>query len=82
MSTIVVESVVGPDGTLHLDVPVGIENANQPVRVVIEAARKAMTRAEWEAFLRSMAGSITDPTFERPPQLPLETRAAILEPPS
>jgi hypothetical protein len=42
--------------------------------VVIEAAHKALTRAEWEAFVRSMAGSITDPTFERAPQLPLETR--------
>ena len=66
------EPVVG--ATLHLAVPIGIENANQPVRVVIEAARKPMTRAEWGAFVRSMAGSITDPTFEHPPQLPLEVR--------
>jgi hypothetical protein len=77
MSNIVIDSVIGPDGTLHLDVPIGIEKANQPVRVVIEAARKPMTRAEWGAFVRSMAGSITDPTFERPPQLPLETRESL-----
>ena len=77
MSNIVFESVIGPDGTLHLDVPIGIENANQPVRVVIEAARKPMTRAEWREFVRSMAGSITDPTFERPPQLPFETRESL-----
>ncbi|MEK9138839.1 MAG: hypothetical protein AAB393_17095 [Bacteroidota bacterium] len=74
MSNIVIDSVIGPDGTLHLDVPIGIENANQPVRVVIEAARKPMTRAEWAEFVRSMAGSITDPSFERPGQLPLEAR--------
>jgi hypothetical protein len=77
MSNIVIESVIGPDGTLHLDVPIGIENANQPVRVVIEAARKPMTLGEWGAFVRSMAGSITDPAFERPPQLPLETRESM-----
>ena len=77
MSNIVIDSVIGPDGTLHLDVPIGIENANQPVRVVIEAAHKPMTRAEWEAFVRSLAGSITDPTFERPPQLPLEARESL-----
>jgi hypothetical protein len=65
MSNIVIESVIGPDGTLRLDIPIGIENANQPVRVVIEAAHKPMTRAEWSAFVRSMAGSITDPTFGR-----------------
>lgn len=74
MSDIVIDSVIGPDGTLHLNVPTGIESANQPVRVVIEAARKQMTPAEWGTFVQSMAGSITDPTFERPPQLPLETR--------
>ena len=51
--------------------------ANQPVRVVIEAVRKPMTRAEWGAFVRSMAGSISDPTFERPPQLPLEARESL-----
>jgi hypothetical protein len=77
MSNIVIESVIGPDGTLHLEVPIGIENANQPVRVVIEAARKPMSPAEWAAFVRSMAGSITDPTFERPPQWPLESRESL-----
>ncbi len=77
MSNIGIELVSGPDGTLHLDVPIGVESANQPVRVVIEAARKPMTRAEWGAFVLSMAGSITHPTFERPPQLPLETRESL-----
>ena len=77
MGHIVVDSVVGPDGTLHLDVPIGIESANLPVRVVIEAVRTPMTRAEWQAFVRSLAGSITDPTFERPPQLPLEVRESL-----
>ena len=78
MSNIVIESVVGPDGTLHTDVPIGMESANQPVRVVSEGARKPMTRAEWEAFVRSMAGSIADPTFERPTQLPVEARETLL----
>lgn len=77
MSNIVIESIVGPDGFLHLEVPVGADNANQPVRVVIESIRKPMTRAEWGAFVRSMAGSIADPTFERPPQLPLEVRESL-----
>ena len=54
MSNIVIESVIGPDGTLHLDVPIGIEKANQPVRVVIEAFRKPMSRAEWGEFVRAM----------------------------
>jgi hypothetical protein len=77
MSNIIIESVIGPDGNLHLHVPIGIDNANQPVRVVIESARKLMTREEWDAFVRSMSGSITDPTFERPPQLPIESRESL-----
>lgn len=77
MNNIVIQSVVGPEGTLHLEVPFGMENANQPVRVVIEPARKPMTQSEWGDFVQSMAGSITDPTFERPPQLPLEVREPL-----
>ena len=77
MSRIVIESVTGPDGTLHLDVPLGLEKANQTVRVVIESLRKPMTPTEWSAWVQSMAGSITDPTFERPPQLPLEEREPL-----
>ena len=77
MSHIFIESVIGPDGTLHLDVPTGIENANRPVRVIIEAARKPMTQAQWGEHVRSLAGSITDPAFDRPPQLPLESRESL-----
>jgi hypothetical protein len=74
MSSIVVESRTGPDGTLHLDVPLGPDRANQPVRVVIHSTPRPISREEWVAWVQSMAGSITDPTFERPPQLPLEER--------
>jgi hypothetical protein len=74
MSSIVVESRTGPDGTLHLDVPLGPDRANQPVRVVIQSLPRSMSQAEWVTWVHSMAGSITDPNFERPPQLPLEER--------
>lgn len=77
MGNIVIDSVIGPDGTLRLDVPIGLENANQSVRVVIEPTRKPMTPAEWAEFVRSLAGSITDPTFVRPPQLPVESRESL-----
>ena len=77
MSSIVIEARTGPDGTLHLDVPMGVGKANQPVRVVIESPRKAMTAKEWATYVQSMGGSINDPTFERPPQLPLEEREPL-----
>jgi hypothetical protein len=78
MSNIVIQSVIGPEGTLHLDVPLGIESANQPVRVVIETNRKEMSPSEWRAIVQSLAGSITDSSFKRPPQLPLEEREPFL----
>lgn len=78
MSNIVIESVIGPEGTLHLDVPIGIESANQPVRVVIETTRKPINQSEWGTIVHSLAGSINDPSFERPPQLPLEEREPLL----
>jgi hypothetical protein len=77
MNSIVVESHTDPDGTLHLDIPLGIERANQPVRVVIEPSRPAMTQEQWRAWVQKMAGSITDPNFERPPQPPLEVREPL-----
>lgn len=74
MSSIVLESQTGPDGTLHLDVPLGPDRANQPVRVVIETPRRQLSPAEWSEWVQAIAGSVTDPTFERPPQPPLEER--------
>ena len=74
MIRIVLQSRTGLDGTLHLDVTLGPEQAGREVQVVIEPAPKGMTQAEWAAWVQSMAGSITDPAFERPPQLPLEDR--------
>jgi hypothetical protein len=77
MIRIVFQSRTGPDGTLHLDVPLGPEQAGREVQVVIEPAPKRMDQAEWAAWVQSMAGSITDPTFGRPPQLPLEEREPL-----
>ncbi len=77
MSRIVIESQTDPDGTLHLNVPLGPDKAGQSVRVVIETVRTPMSRSEWAVWVQSMAGSITDPTFERAPQLPLEEREPL-----
>jgi hypothetical protein len=77
MTRIVLHSRTGPDGMLHLDVPLGPDQADREVQVVIEPAPKGITHAEWAAWVLSMAGSITDPTFERPPQLPVEEREPL-----
>jgi hypothetical protein len=70
---------VGADGVLTLSVPLGRGDANKTVRVVVEtvegaATDPAMSREEWERFVHSMAGRITDPTFDRQPQGEYEQR--------
>jgi hypothetical protein len=75
MTRIEVRSKVGPDGVLHLDVPMGASEANREVRVIVEEVRptQAMTQEEWAAWVHRMAGSWQG-DFERPPQGEYETR--------
>jgi hypothetical protein len=70
MNRMVITSKVGSDGVLHLALPVGAEEANKEVQITVEAmtSKKEMTQEEWEAWVDSTAGSITDPTFIRHPQ--------------
>jgi hypothetical protein len=70
---------VGPDGVLALTVALRPEDANKAAHVIIETAegptaRPPMSQQEWTHFVQSMAGRITDPTFERPPQGEYEQR--------
>lgn len=81
MSPFETRSRVGPDGKLHLDVP---SMANTDVRVTVEpvngpanGAAAHPTRAERSATLRRLAGSVTDPSFERPPQGTFEDRDSL-----
>ncbi len=76
MNRISTQSRVGSDGVLYLTLPLGIEQADKEVWVTVDpiTSTKAMTRDQWQAFVLSTAGSITDPTFERPPQGEYEQR--------
>jgi hypothetical protein len=76
MNRMVVKSKVGSDGVLHLALPVGVEEADKEVQITVEPLnpKKEMTQEEWEAWVDSTAGSITDPTFIRHPQGELEER--------
>jgi hypothetical protein len=72
---------IGADGVLTLTVPLGQADANTLVRVIVETVEGATTsatpatdREEWLRFIQATAGTITDPTFERPPQGAYEER--------
>lgn len=76
MTPIVLTSKVGPDGVLHLTLP--LTAADQEVRVTVEpvVAKKQLTPEEWRAFILSTAGSWQG-EFERPEQLELEEREPL-----
>jgi hypothetical protein len=80
MNRMVLHSVVGPDGVLHITVPIGKEYADQEVQVTIDPARAgaaSMTQEEWRDFVLSTAGSITDPSFVRHEQGDYEQREEL-----
>jgi hypothetical protein len=79
MNSIVVRSRVGPDGVLHLTVPIGAENANREVEVIIKAEAKEGIEAEptqWRKFVAETAGAWQG-ELERPEQGDYEQRDAL-----
>ena len=78
--TKVINTHIGPNGVLNLTVPLDRADANKPVRVIVETldeAKRPMDRAAWLRFIEQTAGSIPDPTFERPPQGEVEERDTL-----
>jgi hypothetical protein len=78
MTHVEFKSRVGEDGVLAISVPLGPDEANREVRVIVEPASTlpfpASSRAEWREFVKCMAGCISDPTFQRPEQGQFERR--------
>jgi len=77
----VIHSKVGPDAVLHLEVPMGADEANREVRIIVEAAGPdtglPRTQEEWQDFIRRTAGSVTDPDFRRHEQGEFEEREPL-----
>ena len=79
MNRIIVKSKVGGDGTVRVVVPVGMEEADQEVQVIVEpiASISPMSPTEWAEWVRAMAGSIADSSFQRHEQGEYERREAF-----
>ena len=75
MTTITKHAKVDANG--NVVVPVGRGEVGRDVVVTIAPARPAMSQEDWEKFIDSTAGSIDDPTFERPPQGEYEKREPL-----
>jgi hypothetical protein len=80
MNRMVLNSLVGPDGVLHITVPIGKEYADRQVQVTIDpvgAGPNSMTQDEWRDFVLATAGSVTDPSFVRHEQGEYEQREEL-----
>lgn len=78
MNRIIIKSKVSIDGILHLNVPLGLNEADKEVRVTVDpvAPTNSMGQDEWRAWVDSMAGSWQG-DFERPLQGDYELRAPL-----
>ncbi len=80
MNRMVLQTRVGSDGFLHISVPIGKEDADRDVQVTIDpvpVGPSSMTQEEWQEFVLSTAGSITDPSFVRHEQGEYERREEL-----
>jgi hypothetical protein len=79
MTYVEIKSRVGADGILTVTLPLGPEEANREVRVIVKPAGNRQSTVppipeEWRTFVKRMAGCISDPTFQRPDQGQYELR--------
>jgi hypothetical protein len=79
MCPIGTRSRVGADGLLMISLPLGLSEANRKVKVVVESTDVSVAslpcgRDDRTRFVKSMAGSISDPTFQRPEEDMRKTR--------
>ncbi len=66
MSILVIQSRSGPDGKLHLEIPVEQPDTESEVQVVVRP--KGTGSPEWPPGYLDLFGSVEDETFVRPPQ--------------
>lgn len=82
MSHVEITSRVDADGILRICIPLGADEANREVKVVVEPtsvseAMQPHDQQSWREFIQTMAGCVTDPTFDRPNQGEYEQRSNL-----
>jgi len=77
VETIRVQSRVGEDGILRLQVPVGVVNTELDVVLVVQPLGEQTEQDEWLSFLERTAGILADDPITRPPQGDYETREPV-----
>lgn len=68
MVHVAIHSQVDSDGILRGELRMGTAEADKIVQVTVDSLMRPMTREEWERFVRSTAGTISDASFKRHPE--------------
>jgi hypothetical protein len=77
VNAITIKAKVDDDGVLRLNVALGVEAANQVVRLTIDLISKPrFTKEEWSEIVDENAG-FWQGEFERPPQGEFEIRDSL-----
>ena len=76
MDRTIIQSRVGADGILHVQVPLGSNEANRDVIVTIDPAQNNHADQDYSSWLKSIAGKWQG-DFELPPSQSLEEREPL-----
>lgn len=77
METFKLQTHIGVDGLLKVEVPTTLNRQEVEVIVILHPMGFSTTEESWPAFVDRMYGALADDPIERPPQLPLEERDPI-----
>jgi len=73
METHKLQTYVGSDGILKVELPIGVGDVDCDV-VVVYTVQPKQQREDWATFVNATYGSLAHDPLERPNQLPLEVR--------
>ncbi len=77
MQSITLHSHVGEDGILHLDIPVGLTDAELEVTVTVQTVKTPEGTGWPPGFFEETFGSLRDEPLEREPQGELQEREPL-----
>jgi hypothetical protein len=68
------QSKIGSDGSLALNLPLGIFEANATVKVTVDSLSKQISATEWQRIIEETAGKWEGDPLARPEQGAFEQR--------
>jgi hypothetical protein len=77
METFKLQTHIGSDGLLKVELPTGFSQRTVEVLVVLNPLESMTSEEDWADFVNRMYGALADDPIERPPELPWAERDEI-----